>query len=149
MRIGTTVAPGAERFTVVILSSRGNDGAFYSRPRILRSMERPTWIAAIVSAVVGVTAIGASLPRLYAQPPVAKAMALTFDDLPFVAFGSTDYLGDAQRATDSILRVLKAHRAPAVAFVNEGKLHAADQTDARIAVLKRWVDAGVILGNHT
>lgn len=79
-----------------------------------------------------------------AQPP-GRAIAITIDDLPYVAIGSTDYLRDAQRATTAILRTLRAHQAPAVAFVNENKL----TTDERIAVLKQWVDAGVVLGNHT
>jgi peptidoglycan/xylan/chitin deacetylase (PgdA/CDA1 family) len=36
-----------------------------------------------------------------------------------------------------------------VAFVNEGKLSVPGEADTRIALLKLWIDAGVILGNHT
>ena len=36
-----------------------------------------------------------------------------------------------------------------VGFVNESLLYVQDETDARIAVLKMWTDAGVELGNHT
>ena len=53
-------------------------------------------------------------------------MAITFDDLP-KSSGADDIEG-ARQTTASILRVLKAHKAPAVAFVNEGKLY----TGARI-----------------
>ncbi len=42
---------------------------------------------------------------------------------------------------------------PVVGFVNEGKLFLEGETpadaEARIAVLKTWVDAGFELGNHT
>ena len=87
-------------------------------------------------------------------PAQAKApsrnMALTFDDLPYVRAGvPSQGLQSAQRATKEILRVLQAHRAPAVGFVNENKLQIAGQVDARIALLQQWVDAGMVLGNHT
>jgi len=76
-------------------------------------------------------------------------MAITFDDLPYAANGETAYLPSAQRATKEILRLLQARNVPAVAFVNEARLQAAGEVDARIALLQQWVDAGVILGNHT
>jgi len=77
-----------------------------------------------------------------------RTMAITFDDLPKSA-GVEDIDG-ARRTTDSILRVLKAHKAPAVAFVNEGKLYDGPSMVAdRAALLQSWIDAGVPLGNHT
>jgi peptidoglycan/xylan/chitin deacetylase (PgdA/CDA1 family) len=79
----------------------------------------------------------------------SRKMAVTFDDLPFVAAGQSAYLPSARRATKEILRVLQTQHVPAVGFVNEGKLQAAGEADARIALLKQWVDAGLILGNHT
>ena len=51
--------------------------------------------------------------------------------------------------TDRILSGLKKHRIPAVGFVNESLLYVPGETDARIAVLRAWADAGVELGNHT
>ena len=78
-----------------------------------------------------------------------RAMAVTIDDLPYVNPAQLRYLPNAQRATDSILGALKSHRAPAVGFVNEGKLQAEGEIEARTALLKQWVDAGMILGNHT
>jgi peptidoglycan/xylan/chitin deacetylase (PgdA/CDA1 family) len=75
-------------------------------------------------------------------------MAITFDDLP-KSQGLDDIAG-AQRTTESILGVLKKHKAPAVAFVNEGKLYSGPEMMAdRAALLRSWVDAGVPLGNHT
>ena len=79
----------------------------------------------------------------------SRNIAVTFDDLPYVAAGQPQYLPSAQRATKEILRVLQAHHAPAVAFVNEDKLQITGEVDARIALLQQWVDAGMILGNHT
>jgi DUF1680 family protein len=77
-----------------------------------------------------------------------RSMAITFDDLP-KANGVEDVDG-ARRTTDSILRVLKAHKAPAIAFVNEGKLYTGAQiVPDRVALLQSWVDAGVPLANHT
>lgn len=78
-----------------------------------------------------------------------RAIALTFDDLPYVNPASGNYLPEARRVTTSLMQVLKAHHATAVGFVNEGKLHAPGEREARIALLKQWVDAGMILGNHT
>jgi peptidoglycan/xylan/chitin deacetylase (PgdA/CDA1 family) len=78
----------------------------------------------------------------------SRRMAVTFDDLPYVAVGEQD-LPSAQRATKEILRVLQTLRVPVVAFVNEGTLLVVGEVDARIALLQQWVDAGMILGNHT
>jgi peptidoglycan/xylan/chitin deacetylase (PgdA/CDA1 family) len=81
--------------------------------------------------------------------PQRRAVAVTFDDLPYVAAGRDPYLPHAQRATSQILRVLKSHRAPAIGFVNENKLHAPGELDRRVALLQQWIDAGMTLGNHT
>lgn len=81
--------------------------------------------------------------------PPARKMAVTFDDLPYVGLGQPQYLANAQRVTKEILRILKQHNAPAVGFVNEDKLQARGEVDARIAVLEQWVSAGMLLGNHT
>ncbi|MBS1787079.1 MAG: polysaccharide deacetylase family protein [Acidobacteria bacterium] len=84
------------------------------------------------------------------QPlPTGRTIALTFDDLPYVNPAGGSYLPNAQRVTSELLRILKSHRAPSVGFVNEGKLHAAGELEARTALLKQWVDAQAILGNHT
>jgi peptidoglycan/xylan/chitin deacetylase (PgdA/CDA1 family) len=77
-----------------------------------------------------------------------KTMAITFDDLP-KAVGVED-IEETRRTTESILKVLKAHHAPAVAFVNEGKLYSGPtMVPARADLLRLWVAAGVPLGNHT
>ena len=79
----------------------------------------------------------------------SRTMAITIDDLPYVALSHPQYLPHAQRATKEILRALQAHRVTAVGFVNEDKLQATGEVDARIALLQQWVDARMILANHT
>ena len=84
-----------------------------------------------------------------ARKPV-RTMALTFDDLPFVGPGQAPDLKRAQRGTKEILRILRERRAPAIGFVNEAKLTTlTGEVDARTSLLKQWVDAGMVLGNHT
>lgn len=75
-----------------------------------------------------------------------RAVALTFDDLPEVF---SREIATMRRTTAELLRVLKLHQAPAIGFVNESKLHVPGEVDARTDVLKQWVDAGMVLGNHT
>ena len=69
------------------------------------------------------------------RPQPRRAVALTFDDLPYANVG-TNYLSNAGRATSELLRVLKEHRAPAVGFVNEVNLHVADELEARTELLR-------------
>lgn len=75
-----------------------------------------------------------------------RTVALTFDDLPEALDGD---LARVKRNTPELLRTLKLHHAPAIGFVNEAKLHTPGETDERVAILKQWVDAGMVLGNHT
>jgi peptidoglycan/xylan/chitin deacetylase (PgdA/CDA1 family) len=76
-------------------------------------------------------------------------MAVTFDDLPYVNIGNGPYVTRGRAATAKILKTLKKHKAPAVAFVNEAMLTESGERQARIALLRQWVDEGVTLGNHT
>ena len=79
-----------------------------------------------------------------------KAIALTFDDLPYS--GITPALTDVYEARQnirSILATLKEHHAPAIGFVNEQELQVPDQIDMRVGLLEQWLDGGVELGNHT
>lgn len=78
-----------------------------------------------------------------------KEMAVTFDDLPI---NSSHLVSDAQM--DSIVSRLVGNIAnehiPVVAFVNEIKLEVNGVRDpARVSTLKRWIDGGIELGNHT
>jgi peptidoglycan/xylan/chitin deacetylase (PgdA/CDA1 family) len=96
----------------------------------------------VLALAFGVLSVG----RMDAQR--SKTIALTFDDLP-KAHGYDDVEG-LRKTTDSILHVVKAHHAPVVAFVNEQQLYQGYQAQAdRVNELRKWADAGVVLGNHT
>jgi peptidoglycan/xylan/chitin deacetylase (PgdA/CDA1 family) len=77
----------------------------------------------------------------------AKEIAVTIDDLPLN--GPRIESKRLQSMTDKILAGVKQYKMPVVGFVNESLLYIPGETDARIAILKAWVDAGVELGNHT
>jgi peptidoglycan/xylan/chitin deacetylase (PgdA/CDA1 family) len=87
-------------------------------------------------------------PRRAGQGRSPRAVAVTFDDLP------APHLYDIEKLralTRKLLDAVKAHRVPAIGFVNEGKLTAkgAGEVEARTRILKMWTDAGLELGNHT
>lgn len=79
--------------------------------------------------------------------PATKEIAITIDDVPLN--GQRFDLSRLQAMTDKLLSGIKAHQIPVVGFVNESLLYVSGETDARIALLKQWADAGVELGNHT
>jgi peptidoglycan/xylan/chitin deacetylase (PgdA/CDA1 family) len=62
-------------------------------------------------------------------------IAVTFDDLPLMNAGETR----------ALLQHLTSRRIPAIGFVNTGKM----SSEAHIALLDRWMEAGFELGNHT
>ena len=76
-----------------------------------------------------------------------RTMAVTFDDLPYVNFGNGVYIKNARTATAKILSTLKKHKVRVVGFVNEDKLE--NSREERIALLRQWIESGMILGNHT
>jgi peptidoglycan/xylan/chitin deacetylase (PgdA/CDA1 family) len=76
----------------------------------------------------------------------ARKVAVTIDDLPVV--GEVD-LQQAREVTDDLLEALKEHRVPAIGFVSEHRLYVRGEVDERIALLDRWLEAGMTLGNHT
>jgi peptidoglycan/xylan/chitin deacetylase (PgdA/CDA1 family) len=83
-----------------------------------------------------------------------RTVAVTFDDLPGPA-GSliASDVHALRENTRKLLAVIAELRMPVVGFVNEGKLFVdgekPEDAEARIAVLKTWIDAGHELGNHT
>ena len=107
---------------------------------------------ALCSAALIVWAACAGLINLRAQTPTAapaqpKEIAVTIDDVPMN--GPRTDLDRLRAMTDKLLDGIKRHGIPAVGFVNESQLYVPGETDARIAVLRAWADAGVELGNHT
>lgn len=86
-----------------------------------------------------------ALILLVAAPVHAGTVALTFDDLP--VFGKTKSVADGVAITRKLLAGLRSNRIYAIGFVNEGQLE--DHPEERTALLARWLDAGMDLGNHT
>jgi peptidoglycan/xylan/chitin deacetylase (PgdA/CDA1 family) len=84
-------------------------------------------------------------PSAASTAPPPLEVAVTVDDLPThgPAFAGIDRVEIAER----LLAAFRAHRLPPVyGFVNGKKV---DDDPASLAVLKRWVEAGQPLGNHT
>ncbi|HYJ78151.1 MAG TPA: polysaccharide deacetylase family protein [Longimicrobiaceae bacterium] len=92
----------------------------------------------------------AAAPPAAARPGAdtvsARAVAITFDDLPASQSGDLERI---RGVTDRLLAAIRAHGVPAVGFVNEIKLEVPGEREARTGLLRRWVDAGLELGNHT
>jgi peptidoglycan/xylan/chitin deacetylase (PgdA/CDA1 family) len=81
-----------------------------------------------------------------APPARAEGVALTFDDLPGLSLSNdTAYL---KATTVRLLDGLRRRHMPAIGFVIGDRLEGDDRA-ARYALLRRWLDAGVPLGNHT
>ena len=78
-----------------------------------------------------------------AAQTVTREVAVTFDDLPVVR--SSTPIAEQRRITRDLLRAIRSANVPAVGFVNERKV----ATNAHVALLEQWLDAGLELGNHT
>lgn len=101
--------------------------------------------------VLGPTEAPAGRAQSEGSRPV-REIAVTFDDLPGVSVvGSKP--AELALFTDRLLANFSAHSVPVVGFVNEGKLtipgEDLEAQAGRIAVLARWLKAGLELGNHT
>lgn len=82
---------------------------------------------------------------LAATPAVAsKQIAITLDDLPYVG----ESLDDATRATRDLLAALERHDAQASVFVEGGRVEVDGESAQRIALIRRWRDAGHLVANH-
>ena len=94
-----------------------------------------------------VVAAGGLQARMQPPPSTSRAIAMTFDDLPGVlARPTAESLADINRR---LLATLRIAGAPAIGFVNEGRLDVDGERDERTAILRSWVDAGMALGNHS
>lgn len=124
----------------------------------------PAHVRTITLGMLATAMVAATIMIIRPAPPVApvaetklaaapvkqeaRQVAITFDDLPALAQGDRS-TATYERITDRLLRVLAEHRVPAIGFVNEEKLLTEGRVDPRrVATLRRWVDAGLELGNH-
>lgn len=77
-----------------------------------------------------------------------RTVAVTIDDLPVVST-RTD-LKNRREITSKLLSHITKANVPAIGFVNENKLYVGDKREeAKIDLLRMWLDAGLELGNHT
>lgn len=77
-----------------------------------------------------------------------RTVAVTIDDLPV----NTRLNGHKARKdiTDRLVKAVKEAGAPAIGFVNEGKLYREGKlVDQEVDLLRTWTNAGLELGNHT
>lgn len=89
--------------------------------------------------------IFAFLTNMYSQ----NKIAVTIDDLPLsrISYYEKNYY---QTITDKLLENIKNQNAPVIGFVNESKLYTNDILDeSKVELLRKWIDAGIELGNHT
>jgi len=103
-------------------------------------------VVSITSAIALVSANGAR-----PQPAVGgRTVAITFDDLPTAGVLPRD-IASSGELTRKLLAGIAAHHVTTIGFVNEDKLNAADGTvdPERVELLRRWLDAGLELGNHS
>jgi peptidoglycan/xylan/chitin deacetylase (PgdA/CDA1 family) len=82
-------------------------------------------------------------------PASARRIAVTFDDLPMTGDGGRSSGERVSENLKKIVSTLTSNHVPAIGFVNENKLNATGQREARTAALRAWLDAGLDLGNHT
>jgi peptidoglycan/xylan/chitin deacetylase (PgdA/CDA1 family) len=84
-----------------------------------------------------------------ASSQVRREVAVTFDDLP-VATRVFHDVAAQERITTALLASIRRQKGPTIGFVNEGKLRPGGSFDERrVALLRRWVESGLELGNHT
>ena len=98
------------------------------------------------------------------EPSHDLRMVLTFDDLPHQGPSATflaedrDDLESLHAMNLDLVEALRRADAPAIAFVNEGKLRPSSRSDpaqhrsiraGKTDLLRLWLEAGFELGNHT
>ncbi len=86
---------------------------------------------------------------LMAPPPPQRQVAVTIDDLPVGQAGRSGCRSEASSAmTDRLLKPVREEHIPVTAFVIANNC-ATLTVDERRDLLKKWIDAGAELGNHT
>ena len=111
-------------------------------------MKRMVKWFALLGVLFGISGAMSHADTLAVQMP-HREVAVTFDDLPFVA-GYSDNWTALRDKSDQLLRQITANHVPAVGFVNESKLYVQGQLNEQsLAILNDWLNAGLELGNHT
>jgi len=80
---------------------------------------------------------------------INRKICISVDDLPSVEYRVKEE-GHGWKITNGIIDAFLKHDAPAIGFVNAGKLFRDGNLDStRVAYLVRWLENGFELGNHT
>lgn len=118
----------------------------------------PAWLVALVLFVALSSALvvaqGALFSRTSTEALAADALsprrqvAVTFVSLPYFR-GGEETVESLNETTQKLLDGMAAHNIKAVGFVGEGMLYKEGQAEARIDILRKWLDAGHELGNQT
>jgi peptidoglycan/xylan/chitin deacetylase (PgdA/CDA1 family) len=103
-------------------------------------MTPPRFLAAIVLGALSL------LPSFAAESAKPRRIAVTIDDGPAVNVDKD--LAQFVKISDALREIFVAEKVPAIMFVNERQFNVDGQRDARVAVLHRWLEAGLDLGNH-
>ena len=120
-----------------------------SAPTRLRLLAHSARRLPLVLVPIASLAVAGARPLEGAPPaPVPdRTIAVTIDDLPIN--GADPGLPSLAALNDRLLAAVKRQGVPAVGFVNESKLYREGEVDARIALMRAWLDQGLELGNHT
>ena len=99
-------------------------------------------------ALLALVTVSFSANQGTSKRTIDREIAVTFDDLPAVS--TKRDIGTWKEITTKLLKTISSNRIPAIGFVNENKLIPDGQHDeARVALLRMWIAAGLELGNHT
>src|SRR5687768_164184 len=90
------------------------------------------------------------LALLLTENPVRRQVAVTFDDLPGVAMGRSQWCNARSYAdvNRKLVQSVTRNRVPALGLVVESRL-CESKRDALPAILEMWRAAGLELGNHS
>lgn len=112
-------------------------------------MTLPCWSAARLAALALLAALLVPSPERAAAreaaPPPGRPLLVTVDDLPLAAGRLHPEPAERERITRGMLDALARHRVPAVGLVTWSRV----QDERDVDLLRRWLDAGHELGNHS
>ncbi|MBD0371891.1 MAG: polysaccharide deacetylase family protein [Pyrinomonadaceae bacterium] len=146
------------------LALAANGGSLLSRIRRLISapardeQRRHAWLPALLLFVTISSTLAVAQGALFAvtdaegiRPSASspkRAVAFTFVGLPYYR-GGDETVESLNDTTNKLLAGMAANNIKAVGFVGENQLYREGQTEERINLLRRWLDAGHELGNQS